>query len=159
MSGVARSTIVAAKGAWGTVEFVVLKSGKSPAKEFFDNECKRIREKGDDDPQATAQARFAFLFQQMANYGPESMPPKRFKKEMGNLSAFRHEVANLQVRFPCFRDGSAWLVTHGFVKPGAQKGLGDWPASEISRAEAIEAEYRERKTPTVKQSSKKKKKR
>jgi hypothetical protein len=158
MSTVARPTHVIANGAWGSVEFVVLRSGKIPAKEFFDNDCKEIREKGADEPAATAQARFAFLFQQMANYGPKEMPKKRFSKEMGKLWAFRHEVSNIQIRFPCFQDGNAWIVTHGFVKPGGKKGLGKWPESEVFRAEGIEAEYRSR-TKAAPQSKKAKKKR
>ncbi len=144
MAKIARPTFIAASGAWGTVEFAVLQSGKIPAKLFFDVDCKQIREKGADEPQASAQARFLILFQHMANYGPAEMPDKRFKKEMGNLWAFRHEVANIQIRFPCFRDGNAWIVTHGFVKPGARKGLGDWPQSEVHRAQSIEVEYWQR---------------
>jgi len=93
MTSVARPTHVVARGAWGTVEFAILESGKSPARTFFENDCEQIREKGDDAPQSTARARFAFLFQQMANDGPDRMSPKRFKKEMGSLWAFRHEVA------------------------------------------------------------------
>ncbi|HJT33612.1 MAG TPA: type II toxin-antitoxin system RelE/ParE family toxin [Pirellulales bacterium] len=145
MAKIVRPTLIVASGAWGTVEFAVLQSGRIPAKVFFDVDCKQIREKGADEAQATAQARFVNLFQHMANYGPAEMPDKRFKKEMGNLWAFRHEVANIQIRFPCFRDGNAWIVTHGFAKPGAQKGLGDWPPSEVYRAQSIEAEYRQRK--------------
>jgi Phage derived protein Gp49-like (DUF891) len=103
----------------------------------------QIREKGKDDPQATARARCMVVFQIMANYGRVS--PKRFKKEMGKLYAFRHEVKNLQIRFPCFQDGDKWIVTHGFVKPGAQKKKGDWPDSEVARAEKIMAEYWTRK--------------
>lgn len=156
MSSVARPTHVVARGAWGTVEFAILESGKSPAKSFFENDCERIREKGGEDPQSTARARFAFLFQQMANYGPYGLSPKRFKKEMGSLWAFRHEVANVQIRFPCFRDGNAWIVTHGFEKPGAQKGLGDWPESHIYRAQAIETEYRKRVHPAENKHQRKK---
>ena len=59
--------------------------------------------------------------------------------------AFRHEVRNRQIRFPCFQDGNKWIVTHGFFKPGAQKGMGGWPEAEIRRAKEIMAEYYQRK--------------
>ncbi len=72
--------------------------------------------------------------EQMADYG--SVSPKRFKKEMESFYAFRHEVRNVQIRFPCFQDGNRWVLTHGFIKPGAQKGMGEWPSAEVERAKA-----------------------
>lgn len=132
-------TVLVARGAAGTVEFAVLRSGKCPGREFFELDCEEIREGGKDDSGTTARARFAVLFQQMANHG--SVSAKRFKKEMGDFSAFRHEVRNIQIRFPCFRDGTRWIVTHGFRKPGAKRGLGEWPKSEVDRAKAIRDEY------------------
>jgi hypothetical protein len=132
-------TILAARGAAGTVEFAVLRAGKCPAQEFFELDCENIREGGKDEPETTARARFAFLFQQIANHG--NLSPKRFKKEMGDFFAFRHEVRNIQIRFPCFRDGTRWIVTHGFRKPGARRGLGAWPKSEVDRAKEIRAQY------------------
>ncbi len=139
MSELAPITKVIARGNACMVECVVCLSGEAPAEEFLQNELELIREKGKDDPQTTARARFMVLFQMMANYGRVS--PKRFKKEMGKLYAFKHEVKNLQIRFPCFQDGHKWIVTHGFIKPGAQKKKGDWPDSEVARAEKIMAEY------------------
>jgi hypothetical protein len=124
-------TEVVAEGAWGTVEYAVRPSGSVPAKDFFD----ALDEK--------AQASFAVLFQNMANVG--RLSSKRFKKEMGNLYTFKHEVGKRQIRFPCFRDGNRWILTHGFFKPGAKKGLGAWPKPEVDRAKAIEAEYKGRK--------------
>lgn len=132
---------VVATGAWGIVECALRLSGEVPAKIFLENDLELIREKGKDDPQATARARFMFLFQQMANYGPRSLSRKRFKSEMEGLSAFCHEVHKKQIRFPCFPDGLKWVLTHGFVKPGAKKGLGRWPESHIARALTIRAEY------------------
>ena len=143
MSSIAPLTDVVAEGRWGTVECAVRPSGRSPAKDFFEKDCERIREKGKEQPEATARARFAVLFQQMANYG--NVSGKRFKKEMGRLYAFRHEVGNQQIRFPCFQDGNRWILTHGFIKPGAKRGKGKWPESEIRRAEEIMAEYLQRK--------------
>lgn len=136
-------TKVIARGNACTVECVVCVSGDVPAEEFLQTVLAQIREKGNDDPEATARARFMVLFQLMANYGRVS--PKRFKKEMGKLFAFKHEVKNLQIRFPCFQDGNKWIVTHGFIKPGAKKKMGDWPHSEVRRAEKIMAEYWARK--------------
>jgi len=139
VSKAARGRILAATGKTCDVECAVLASGKCPAKEFLVNDCELIREGGKDKPLATARARFLSLFQQMADTG--SVSPKRLKSEMSGLFAFRHEVANQQIRFPCFRDGKNWVLTHGFVKPGAQSGLGDWPESEVARAKEIRSEY------------------
>lgn len=127
------ATKVLASGTWGTVECVVLKSGKIPAEEFLDDleQVKASKSNG--------KVKFAVLFQAMANTG--RVQPKRFKSEMDGLSAFRHEIGNVQYRFPCFRDGNKWIVTHGFKKPGAKKGLGNWPQAEEERAKKIRDEY------------------
>jgi hypothetical protein len=114
------------------VEFAVLVSGSVPAKEFLEEELNDA-----------ARAKFLVLFQQMADYGRVS--PKRFKSEMKKLCAFRHEIGNRQIRFPCFRDEQSWILTHGFFKPGAKNGLGKWPQSEIDRAERIMDDYWQRK--------------
>jgi hypothetical protein len=132
-----------AKGRWGTVEYAVRPSGEAPAKDFFEKDCEEIREKGKNEPLATASARFAVLFQQMADYGRVS--PKRFKSEMGRLFAFRNEVRNVQIRFPCFQDGNRWILTHGFIKPGARKGQGQWPENEVQHANDTMNEYFQRK--------------
>lgn len=114
------------------MEFAVRPSGDVPARDFLNGET------------AETQAKFLVLFQAMANLG--WLSPKRFKKEMDDLWAFRHEVQNRQLRFSCFQDGNRWIVTHGFVKPGAQKGKGKWPQSEVTRARRIRDEYLSRKT-------------
>jgi len=137
-------TDIVASGAWGIVECVVLASSQIPAKDFLENECETIREGGKSKPQSTARARFMMLFQQMADNG--SLSPKRFKSEQGRLFAFSHEVRNVQIRFPCFQDGNRWLLTHGFLKRGAKKGLGKWPQSEVERAERIMNDYFRRKS-------------
>jgi hypothetical protein len=136
-------TIVVASGAKCSVEFVVKANGTCPANEFLANDCEAIREKGKDSPQSTARAKFMFLFDQMARYG--TLSRKRFKKEMGSLYAFSHEVSNIQIRFPCFRDGTKWVTTHGFRKPGAKKKLGKWPEAQVQRAEELKGEYLLRK--------------
>jgi hypothetical protein len=79
------------------------------------------------------------LFQTMADHG--RIQSKRFSSEMEGLYAFKHEVRNTQIRFPCFQDGNKWILTHGFIKPGAKRGLGDWPESEIEKAKQIRGEY------------------
>lgn len=136
-------TRAVASGAWGAVECAVRASGKSPAHDFLLQDLVAINEKSKDDPAGTAYARFLVLFQTMANYGRVS--GKRFGKEMGSLFGFKHEVRKVQIRFPCFPDGNRWILTHGFIKPGAQKKLGEWPASEVKRANEIMIEYFERK--------------
>jgi hypothetical protein len=136
-------TELVARGRWGTVECAVRPSGEAPAKDIFETVCESVREKGKNEPLATASARFAVLFQQMADYGRVS--PKRFKSEMGRLFAFRHEVRNVQIRFPCFQDGNRWILTHGFIKAGARKGQGQWPEGKVQRANDIMNEYFQRK--------------
>jgi len=118
-------------------------SGNVPAEDFLEKDCQYIREKTKDVPEATARARFMVLFQNMANYG--RIQPKRFESEMGRLWAFKHEVRNIQIRFPCFQDGNRWILTHGFKKPGAKRGLGHWPQHEIDRANEIAKVYDSRK--------------
>lgn len=135
-------TILAAKGGW-PVEFVVQANGDCPALEFLNGECESIREGGRNKPNSTARAKFMFLFQNMATSG--RLSPKRFKAEMRSFFAFSHEVRNVQIRFPCFRDGSKWIVTHGFIKPGSQRGRGRWPREQIERAESLRDEYISRK--------------
>jgi hypothetical protein len=143
MSGDARKlTVVVAEGAWGTVECVVRPSGESPARDFLEADLEALREGGKRKPLATAKARFMVLFQMMANYG--EIQGERFKSEMDGLCAFRHEVKNVQIRFPCFRDGNKWILTHGFTKK-AKKGSGAWPESEVDRAEQIRGEYNAKK--------------
>jgi hypothetical protein len=132
-------TIVAAVGDACTVELAVRSNGDCPAKQFLDEECQALREGGKDKPASSARAKFLALFAEMAKSG--ELPRARFKKEMGKFYAFSHEVRNKQVRFPCFQDGSRWIVTHGFFKPGAQKGMGRWPEREIARAEEIRSDY------------------
>ena len=144
VANVAPPTVVVARGAWGTVECAVRPNGDAPAAKFLNTDLENLREKGKDEPQATARARFLVLFQQMADCGRVGTG-KRFSKEMGQLYAFKHEVRHVQIRFPCFQDRNRWILTHGFLKPGAQKKKGKWPASEVARAEQIMSEYFQRR--------------
>lgn len=137
-------TEIAAAGDWGTVEYVIRPSGQIPAKKFIEEELEQIREKGRREPASTAAARFLALFQAMADTG--RVPGSKFRSEMEGFFAFSAQVRNLQIRFPCFQDGGRrWLMTHGFIKPGAQQGRGKWPGSEIGRARAIRNEYLQRR--------------
>jgi hypothetical protein len=135
---------IVAKGQWGVVECAVRPNGKMPALDFL-YELEDIREKAGNNPQNTAAARFVALFDWMANHGPQAMPPARYSSEMKGLWAFKHEIRNKQIRFPCFNDGNKCILTHGFFKPGAQKGKGKWPDAEIKKAFQIKAEYFQQK--------------
>jgi hypothetical protein len=136
-------TEVVAEGNACSVECAIRPSGEAPAKLYLEGDLETIREGGKNKPQTTARARFMVLFQTMADYG--RVQGKRFSVEMEGLYAFKHEVRKVQIRFPCFQDGNKWILTHGFIKPGAKKGLGDWPQEQINRAKEIREEYFTRK--------------
>lgn len=127
-----------ASGVWGTVACVVRRNGNTPALEFLTTVCRGINEKGKDQPQSTAEAVFMQLFDRMANSG--ILLSASFKHEKGALRTFRHKVKNQQIRFPCFQDGSSWLLTHGFVKKTQE-----WEESQFRRAGELMVEYGERK--------------
>jgi hypothetical protein len=74
-------------------------------------------------------------------YGFLSIPVNYGKQAFGTAS----EVSNLQIRFPCFQDGNRWILTHGFIKPGAQKKKGAWPEKEVVRPNETMSEYFQRK--------------
>jgi hypothetical protein len=133
--------VTVAKGQWGTVECAARKSGRLPAIDFLDE----LREFyiGSQDKNITAYTKFLVLFQQMAENG--KLSNKRFSFEGNGLYAFKHELRNVQIRFPCFQDGRKWILTHGFKKRGAQKGRGVWPEEEVKRAKEIRKEYFELK--------------
>lgn len=131
------------EGGMRSIACVVRATGESPAFEFWDNECAKINPKGKANEDSTAKVKFLVYFRQMGNAG--RLTDKHFGREMDGLYAFKAEVRNLQIRFPCFRDGSIWILTHGFVKPGAKKGKGKWPESEVARAKVIRDEYWQRK--------------
>lgn len=124
------------------VHAAVRGSGKCPALEFL-RDLEKIKKKGKDKPEANAMMELMATFSRMAQIG--RLKDTKFSKEAGRLFGFKGEVQNLLIRFPCFQDGAIWVLTHGFFKPGAQKGRGSWPASEIDRANEIMAEYLKRK--------------
>lgn len=79
--------------------------------------------------------RLRHWFQVMANDG-RIQNPQAFKHERGPMFAFKA----FECRVPCFRTGSAWFLTHGFLKKKAR-----WPETEFQRAERIMAEHLARK--------------
>jgi hypothetical protein len=112
-------TRLAERGDWGTIEYVVLRSGDCPSEEFV---------AGLDLPD---KAKLARLFQRMATTGHISNPEK-FRKERGEIYGFK----SFQIRIGCFRVGRKWLLTHGF-----RKKKNHWPNSELKRAEIVRNEY------------------
>lgn len=131
-----------ATGAWGTVEYGFSGNHKTLAEAFLEalpgtlgkgkGGKKGIGEK--------AYAKFMVLFQTLANRG--SIPnPSRFSVEDDHIYGVKFNIANRLIRFACFQDGNSWVLTHGFFKPGAQRGKGKWPKSEIEKAELIRVEH------------------
>ncbi|WP_197526747.1 type II toxin-antitoxin system RelE/ParE family toxin [Botrimarina colliarenosi] len=111
-------------------------NGDSPVQDWLDGlhkeigikEAKKVRNK------------FKALFNQMAANG-EIPNPSRFSGERGDIHAFKFAWNKRLYRIACFQDGKKWVLTHGFVKPGAQKGKGKWPTEELDRADRIQAEH------------------
>ncbi len=102
-------------------------NGKIPAKAFLDS-------------LGLDGAVFLTLFDEMAADG-KTKNSSRFSHEDGKIYGFKHKIKNRQVRFACFQDGNKWVLTHGFWKPGAQKGLGKWRPEEIERGNKLMREY------------------
>jgi len=135
-------TELLADGAWGQVRSVVCSDGKNWTRLFLDNELEPIVL--GKFPVTTARLRCLEWFQILADEG--QLPKKRFRNEASSLLAFCFEIKNRQIRFPCFRDGQSWIITHGFFKPGAKKKLGRWPPEQIDRADRLRQEYGQRKS-------------
>jgi len=130
-----------AHGRWGNVRAVVCSNGKNWTFEFLDNELEPLIV--DKDPVTTARDRCLEWFALLAEEG--TLPSKRFRNEAASFLSCCFEIRNKQIRFPCFRDGNEWIVTHGFFKPGAKKGLGKWPPEQVERAVRLRNEYKQRK--------------
>jgi hypothetical protein len=77
----------------------------------------------------------------MANVG-QIRNETKFSIESGEIYGFKVSQGNKLIRFACFQEGRCWVLTHGFFKPGAQRGKGKWPPSEISKAERIMKEHK-----------------
>ncbi len=121
MSGPADKNI-AASGTWGTVEYACRADGTRPAQDFLDN----LEDK--------EKAALVALFKRMADHGRITNETK-FKHEEGEIYAFKR----FQTRLPCFRIGSSWFMTHGFIKKKDR-----WPPTEINRAKDIMHEHKAR---------------
>ena len=115
---------IAAQGAWGTVEYAVLLDNSCPAEEFVDG------------LEQTDQTKLANVFLLMAEKG-----------RITNVQKFRQlsrpiwEFKIFGVRTPSFRDGFAWVITHGFYKSRGNR----TPKPEIERARRIMSEDLQRK--------------
>ncbi|MEX2141310.1 MAG: type II toxin-antitoxin system RelE/ParE family toxin [Pirellulales bacterium] len=113
---------------WGTVEFAVRTSGAVEAREFLNTLDRKVR------------AKFLALFGQMAKFGWIANP-SRFSHEADKIYGFKFNHQNQLIRFPCFQIANRWLLTHGFRKPGAQRGRGSWPKRELEKAKEIMKEH------------------
>ncbi len=120
---------IAAIGDWGTVEFAMRANGRFPAEEFLDELSPADR------------AIFIDLFQQMADFG-HTHNPSRFSHERRKIYGFKAKGrGNKLIRIPCFQKSNRWILTHGFFKPGAQKGRGPWPVEELDKADKTMNEH------------------
>jgi hypothetical protein len=139
----ARPTELLAKGKWGEVRAIVTADGKCPTSIFLAEELDKVVV-SKNPITTTAADKCSGWFELLADEG--KLPAKRFRSEADGFLACCFEIRNKQIRFPCFRDGNCWIITHGFFKPGAQKGLGKWPTEQINRANRFRTEYWERKS-------------
>ncbi len=87
-----------------------------------------------------ARDKFGALFDQMARDG-DVPNPSRFSREPNGLHAFKYVLSNVMMRIPCVQIGNVYILTHGFFKKGAQKGLGEWPDEDVERAHRIIREH------------------
>lgn len=71
----------------------------------------------------------------LAEHGERALASKRFRFEVEGLFA----IKGWQARVACFRDGSVWFLTHGFIKK-----TDPWPPAEIARALRIMVEHMQR---------------
>jgi hypothetical protein len=112
-----------ATGRLRTVAFAECQSGELLAKQFLES-------------LAIAEAqKFRALFQWMADSG-EIHNERKFKLEEGKIWTFKHNCRSGQIRFPCFRIQSCWLLTHGFYKEGKK-----WRREHLRKAERIRTEH------------------
>jgi len=106
-----------ALGPRGTIECAVRANGSLEAKEFLDGaQCRRHL--------GAIYALFQTIVDQAAD--DEEIGPKPLKKTV------IREFINGQVRIFCYRDGTAWVLTHGDLKKSNKT-----PRANIDRAERI----------------------
>lgn len=117
------------------VEYAVRKDGTMPAKEFLSSLSTKD------------QAKLSALFRQLGDLGEKNNNPQRFCHEREGIYAFKWTTkagptgGKGLIRFPCFRHGNRWILTHGFWKP-----LNDnkWPEKEFTLAFEIRDEVLQR---------------
>jgi len=103
----------------------VRENGNSPACEWLEKLQDQDRERF---------IKLGALFQRMAQVG-RVVDDRKFKKLKGDLWEFKSH----QHRVGCYRDGGAWVLTHGFVKKQNK-----WRRSEIEKSISIIEEDRAR---------------
>ncbi len=111
------------QGSRGCVVCAVASGGKEPAYEFLE------------ELSAKDKARFYKLFERLVEKG-KIWNPEQFKKEMDDIWSFKR----YQSRIACYRDGLAWVLTHGFVKKSNK-----WKKTDTERAQRIRNEDQARK--------------
>jgi len=119
-----------------SIEYARDAKGRYLAEEWLSSLEKEIGKK----EASKVRAKFKALFAQMAANG-EIPNDSRFSNERGDIYGFKYEYKKRLYRIACFQDGDVWVLTHGFVKPGAQKGKGKWPTTELDRADRIQKEH------------------
>src|SRR5215204_3193670 len=117
----------AAEGDACLVEYAIRANFELRAKSFLWNEIPRKLGKA---LGKKARNKFGALFDQMAQDG-DVPNPSRFSREPNGLHAFKYDLSNVMMRIPCVQIGNIYVLTHGFFKKGAQKGLGEWPDEEV----------------------------
>lgn len=116
------------------VEYARTASGTYEAEDFFETELITTFGKTLGDQ---AQEKLLAIFE----YITENGYSHRMSPEREPIHGIKLEFKKKLIRFACFRDGRAWVLTHGFFKPGAQKKLGKWPPTQLDRAERIRTEH------------------
>jgi hypothetical protein len=125
---------VVPRGKWGFVELARSANGKFEAEIFFRDFVHVFGKKNG----KKVQDQFLAICKDISDHGWS----RRMSPERGEIHGIKWEFSKKLIRFGCFLNGKCWVVTHGFFKPGAQKGLGSWPTEQLDRADRIMAEHK-----------------
>lgn len=113
------------------VEPIVRANGNCPGQEFYDSLDKE-----------TVKPKFIAIFRAINQSKDGYLRGDKLEKLHGDHT---HDLWEMKVRYKhmwyrmlCFRDGSTWMVTHGFTKDS-----NDTPRNEIDKGVAIKKEYEE----------------
>ncbi len=120
---------IAERGAQRTIEYAVRADGTSPAREFVEGLA------------IPDQMKLARLFKRLADDG-QIRDGEKFKRLERDIWEFKIRTRDTGARVPCFADGKAWVLTHGFLKKEDRA-----PPSEIALAERIRSEDLSRTKP------------